>query len=181
MRICTCARGGFLSRTMCVGGGNIIRLSTDTHSNVSLNVCLECVSHIRMCVFECVSLSTSFVCRQTRTCQCCNAMRMLCIRVHSHCECTCAFALQEQGAFALCCSVLQCVLHSHCVAVCCSVLQCVSRVHSHCKSTQCECTGMHSIRIALRGGGLGSRPTKMYGERLGDGVEYHLIKHTPRR
>ena len=27
----------------------------------------------------------------------------------------------------------------------------------------------------MRGGGLGSRPKKMYGERLGDGVEYHLI------
>ena len=35
-------------------------------------------------------------------------------------------------------------------------------------------------RVALRGGGLGSRPQKMYGERLGDGVEYHLMKPTPR-
>ena len=33
----------------------------------------------------------------------------------------------------------------------------------------------------LRGGGLGSRPKKMYGERLGDGVEYHLMSATPRR
>jgi len=31
-----------------------------------------------------------------------------------------------------------------------------------------------------RGGGLGSRPKKMYGERLGDGVEYHFMKTTPR-
>ena len=29
--------------------------------------------------------------------------------------------------------------------------------------------------------GLGSRPKKMYGERLGDGVEYHLMKPTPHR
>jgi len=36
-------------------------------------------------------------------------------------------------------------------------------------------------RAARRGGGLGSRPKKMYGERLGDGVEYHLMKPTPRR
>ena len=35
--------------------------------------------------------------------------------------------------------------------------------------------------LVLRGGGLGSRPKKMYGERLGDGVEYHLMKPTPRR
>jgi len=27
--------------------------------------------------------------------------------------------------------------------------------------------------------GLGSRPKKMYGERLGDGVEYHLMSPTP--
>jgi len=32
-----------------------------------------------------------------------------------------------------------------------------------------------------RGRGLGSRPKKMYGERWGDGVEYHLMKPTPRR
>jgi len=31
-----------------------------------------------------------------------------------------------------------------------------------------------------RGGGLGSRPKKMYGKRLGNGVEYHLKSPTPR-
>ena len=35
--------------------------------------------------------------------------------------------------------------------------------------------------VSRRGGGLGSRPTKMYVERLGDGVEYHLMSPTPRR
>jgi len=35
--------------------------------------------------------------------------------------------------------------------------------------------------IQGRGGGLGSRPKNMYGETLGDGVEYHLMKPTPRR
>jgi len=38
-----------------------------------------------------------------------------------------------------------------------------------------------SVTVCERGGGLGSRPKKMYGERLGDGVEYHLMKPTPRR
>ena len=38
-----------------------------------------------------------------------------------------------------------------------------------------------SERETKRGGGLGSRPKKMYGERLGDGVEYHLMSPTPRR
>jgi len=33
----------------------------------------------------------------------------------------------------------------------------------------------------MSGWGLGSRPKKMYGERLGDGVEYHLMSPTPRR
>ena len=37
------------------------------------------------------------------------------------------------------------------------------------------------VAVVLRGGGLGSRPKKMYGERLGDGVEYHFMKTTPRR
>jgi len=38
-----------------------------------------------------------------------------------------------------------------------------------------------SLIVDWRGGGLGSRPKNMYGETLGDGVEYHLIKPTPRR
>ena len=37
------------------------------------------------------------------------------------------------------------------------------------------------LQVWGRGGGLGSRPKKMYGERLGDGVEYHLMSPTPRR
>jgi len=37
------------------------------------------------------------------------------------------------------------------------------------------------IMLYMRGGGLGSRPKKIYGERLGDGVEYHLMSPTPRR
>jgi len=37
------------------------------------------------------------------------------------------------------------------------------------------------FRLRWRGGGLGSRPKKMYGERLGDGVEYHLMSPTPEK
>ena len=43
-----------------------------------------------------------------------------------------------------------------------------------------DCTYTPSLS-PTRGGGLGSRPKKMYGERLGDGVEYHLMSPTPRR
>ena len=35
------------------------------------------------------------------------------------------------------------------------------------------------VCVERRGGGLGSRPKKMYGEYLGDGVEYHLIALRP--
>jgi len=39
---------------------------------------------------------------------------------------------------------------------------------------------VHLSSLFPRGGGMGSRPIKMYGERLGDGVEYHLMSPTPR-
>ena len=42
-------------------------------------------------------------------------------------------------------------------------------------------TGVCATRDTARGGGLGSRPKKMYGEKLGDGVKYHLMSPTPRR
>jgi len=50
----------------------------------------------------------------------------------------------------------------------------------------CVCVSLGYIQVkhvkgSVRGGGLGSRPKKMYGERLGDGVEYHLMSPTPRR
>ena len=38
-----------------------------------------------------------------------------------------------------------------------------------------------TLPASRRSGGLGSRPKTMYGERLGDGVEYHSMKPTPRR
>jgi len=44
-----------------------------------------------------------------------------------------------------------------------------------------RCTYTPSFWSLMRGGGLGSRPKKIYGERLGDGVEYHLMSPTPRR
>ena len=46
--------------------------------------------------------------------------------------------------------------------------------------TSCECENTSFMCAASRRGGLGSRPKKMYGKRLGDGVEYHLMSPTPR-
>ena len=72
--------------------------------------------------------------------------------------------LTDMCPFTVCCSVLQCC------AVCCSVFfsRYDTRVGYKCKPNDMR-----------RGGGLGSRPKKMYGKILGDGVEYHLMSPTP--
>ena len=44
-----------------------------------------------------------------------------------------------------------------------------------------SCSNLNRCSMPRRGGGLGSRPKKMYGERWGDGVKYHLMSPTPRR
>ena len=42
--------------------------------------------------------------------------------------------------------------------------------------THCLALSLFFARVpTTRGGGLGSRPKKMYGERVGDGVEYHSM------
>ena len=68
-----------------------------------------------------------------------------------------------------------------CVAKCCSVLQYLALC---CSVSECDKTHSKDSVLAFRrglarGGGLGSRPKKMYGDRLGDGVEYHLMSPTP--
>ena len=54
--------------------------------------------------------------------------------------------------------------------------RCISELY---RPTQQICP--QALRQLQRGGGLGSRPQKVYRERLGDGVEYHLMSPTPRR
>jgi len=63
-----------------------------------------------------------------------------------------------------------------------------SHCHYHCQTSLCHhyqkdmtLSSTSHMTISQRGGGLGSRPKKMYGEYLGDGVEYHLMSPTPRR
>jgi len=100
--------------------------------------------------------------------------------------------------------------HMHCLkilifAVVLSLNETAMCVNTHCTYTQRERGGaegrgefFHTLTVLWeaaktrvtkrqvsrkdvgRGGGLGSRPKKMYGERLGDGVEYHLMCPTPR-
>jgi len=69
-----------------------------------------------------------------------------------------------------------------CVCVCVyvreNVCACGQQAHKVVLALECANPHLHTI---TRGGGLGSRPKKMYGERLGDGVEYHLMSPTPRR
>jgi len=59
----------------------------------------------------------------------------------------------------------------------------LSYIRKKCKRihTYMEKCPLKKVGAKTRGGGLGSRPKKMYGERLGDGVEYHLMSPTPRR
>jgi len=65
----------------------------------------------------------------------------------------------------------------------------VSRAGAALSSVDCQKKCQYFSKVSsllqwlyiMRGGGLGSRPRKMYGERLGDGVEYHLMSPTPRR
>ena len=64
--------------------------------------------------------------------------------------------------------------------MCCSMLQGVGSL-SRCAGCERQEGYPRVWEVERRGGGLGSRPKKMYGERLGDGVEYHLMKPTPRR
>ena len=58
----------------------------------------------------------------------------------------------------------------------CSIL---SRVYPQ-EKEQTNQKDVQPISFEVRGAELGSRPKKMYGERLGDGVEYHLMSTTPR-
>jgi len=70
--------------------------------------------------------------------------------------------------------VLQCVADTH---MCCRC-----GVDAHFNLVNPTRKGFEvSSRLLRRGGGLGSRPKKMYGERLGNGVECHLMKPTTRR
>ena len=54
-----------------------------------------------------------------------------------------------------------------------SLLICMGLFCSRMQHTISGGRGVAHVPSAKRGGGLGSRPKKMYGERLGDGVEYH--------
>ena len=61
------------------------------------------------------------------------------------------------------------------------VYMCVFELYVYMCVFELRDSSHHSSHDSSRGGGLGSRPKKMYGERLGDGVEYHLMSPTPRR
>ena len=67
-----------------------------------------------------------------------------------------------------------------CVCVCIFIYVCI---YTHiCPSIQHHMLYHHNRSYSpppVRGGGLGSRPKKMYGEIFGDGVEYHLMNPRP--
>ena len=67
-----------------------------------------------------------------------------------------------------------------CMCICINIFVCVY-VCKYMYVCTCKYLCLWMPCPTWRGGGLGSRPKKMYGERLGDGVEYHLMSPTPRR
>ena len=80
----------------------------------------------------------------------------------------------------LCVWLRACVV---CMCVCMCACMCADTcVHARQRDNKMEPSENKYLFSPLsRGGGLGSRPKKMYRERLGDGVEYHLMSPTPRR
>ena len=81
----------------------------------------------------------------------------------------CCYADDSAGGVTCVCSCVR--VFVTCVCSCVRVIVCMTALNS-------TAANMWGRR---RGGGLGSRPKKMYGERLEDGVEYHLMSPTPRR
>ena len=79
------------------------------------------------------------------------------------------------------------VCSTQCLSMSVDVTQCLSMsvghvlVHTLCAAHNVCMSHYVCTTCLTRGGGLGSRPKKMYGKRLGDGVEYHLMSPTPRR
>jgi len=64
------------------------------------------------------------------------------------------------------------------VHVCVHACACASHmvyIHAHNVYRYQSLQLINGSKVLGRGGGLGSRPKKMYGERLGDGVEYHSM------
>jgi len=69
-----------------------------------------------------------------------------------------------------------CIIYSVTYYIYISILLYIGNIHcGYCGDSFVD---VLRTRCQWRGGGLGSRPKNMYGETLGDGVEYHLMKPT---
>ena len=72
--------------------------------------------------------------------------------------------------------------HPWCICICVYILHVCVHVYTPFVYAYMRTHPLYlCTRVYTRGGGLGSRPKKMYEEYLGDGVEYHLMSPTPRR
>jgi len=73
-------------------------------------------------------------------------------------------------------------IHSTTIVLCIHIYAKCTFIYILCVLKTCDSIPSSQLfHLQRRGGGMGSRPKKMYGERLGDGVEYHLMSPTPRR
>ena len=111
-----------------------------------------------MCVYACIH-----ICVYT----------YMCVYI---CVYTCVYTYRAQSMCVYVCIHVCMCMSALCACMCASAKYVVGNV---CKRR--VGTFVQYLASLLRGGGLGSRPKKMYGERLGDGVEYHLMSPTPRR
>jgi len=152
---------------------------------------------MRVC---CSALQCVAVCCSVLQCfaVCCSVLQCVAVRCSTPCvavRCSrrvlqyLTFACNTRGMRALgfhirrmCVAecMLQCVLQHIPRVWMCGNTHCNMRSATYMETRIPRALGFRAS-AGVRGGGLGSRPKKMYGERLGDGVEYHLMKPTPRR
>ena len=123
--------------------------------------------YIYICIYVCVYIYTYiYICIYTQTYD---------LHSSSHAGHT---------GFANSASSILCLPTCTCVFICATwFIQSCDMTYSIVRHDSFKCATWLILMRAnkARGAGLGSRPKKMYGERLGDGVEYHLMSPTPRR
>jgi len=156
----------------CVG--NIVAKSQQTSSVV------QCIQACECCVTVCQNAALQLC--QKHSCKVATNLECFAVKLGRMCLCECVAecrcvlqcdAVAKLQHLWLSCSRTRIVLLSLLTQrVLANALQCVAE----CLSKVLQCAAQY---LARRGGGLGSRPKKMYGERLRDGVEYHLMSPTP--
>ena len=158
--------------------------------NISLHA-LQCIA-VHCSALQCIAVHCSSYLHVTRIhmYMYIHIHEYTCVQVHVYMYLHAYMYRYMQIGFTLY-TLMQLRFVSFCLmwSVCVSIYTCIWRasnpahlyihVYILTHTLHIKCIPMRGIRGEV--GGLGSRPKKMYGERLGDGVEYHLMSPTPRR